>query len=174
MTTQQFEVGNYHGLHGTTPAIKVVQATKSFLDLTVEKGTIYGLLGPSGCGKTTLISCLVGLQKLNCGRIEIMGRNIETYENGIPGGLLGYMPQELALYNSFTILETFNYYGFLHGMTQKNISMKLDKFQKLLNLPGLGKYVNQISGGEQRRVSLGVALLHDPQLLIMDEPTTGC
>ncbi|XP_035703027.1 ABC transporter G family member 23-like [Folsomia candida] len=102
-----------------------------------------------------------------------MGRNIETYENGIPGGLLGYMPQELALYNSFTILETFNYYGFLHGMTQKNISMKLDKFQKLLNLPGLGKYVNQISGGEQRRVSLGVALLHDPQLLIMDEPTTG-
>ncbi|OXA37599.1 ABC transporter G family member 23 [Folsomia candida] len=162
-------------------ALNIVSATKSFsdkvvlqgVDIKVEKGTIYALLGPSGCGKTTLISCIVGIQQLHEGSIEILGKNVTNFKNGIPGSLIGYMPQEASLTGSLTIMETFTYYGSLNGVPSHEIISKVETLRTIMNLPNLNSRTNQISGGEQRRVSLCVALLHDPEILLLDEPTTG-
>ncbi|GLH11319.1 Probable multidrug resistance-associated protein lethal(2)03659 [Gryllus bimaculatus] len=116
------------------------------LNMTVPKGVIYGLLGASGCGKTTLLSCIVGRRRLDSGEIWVLGGRPGSRGSGVPGPRIGYMPQDLALYQEFTIRETLLYFGWVNFMTTKEID---------------------------RRVSFAAALIHDPELLILDEPTVG-
>ncbi|XP_054276021.1 ABC transporter G family member 23-like [Macrosteles quadrilineatus] len=134
------------------------------LNMTVHQGCIYGLLGPSGCGKTTLLSCIVGRQRLDEGHITVKANSKRN---------IGYMPQELALYKEFSIIETLVYYGLLFGKTKEEINKRTDELIKLLELPERHNTLDTLSGGQQRRVSFCVALLHNPQLLILDEPTVG-
>lgn len=143
------------------------------LNMTVPKGTIYGLLGASGCGKTTLLSCIVGRKALNSGEIWVLGGHPGSRGSGVPGPRIGYMPQELALYGEFTIAETMKYFGWISNMTATKIDERLHFLLAFLHLPGADRYVKTLSGGQQRRVSLAAALLHEPELLILDEPTVG-
>ncbi|KAL1137708.1 hypothetical protein AAG570_009404 [Ranatra chinensis] len=143
------------------------------LNMTVPKGCIYGLLGASGCGKTTLLSCIVGRRTLNSGEIWVLGGKPGSRGSGVPGPRIGYMPQEIALYGEFTIRETLLYFGWVAGMTSNQIDDKMTFLLKLLQLPSSNKYIKNFSGGQQRRVSLAATLLHDPELLILDEPTVG-
>ncbi|XP_076241757.1 ABC transporter G family member 23 [Calliopsis andreniformis] len=143
------------------------------LNMTVPKGTIYGLLGASGCGKTTLLSCIVGRRRLNSGEIWVLGGRPGSTGSGVPGPRVGYMPQEVALYGEFSIRETFIYFGWCAGMTTQQIDEKMDFLLKLLQLPSENRFVKNLSGGQQRRVSFAAALLADPELLILDEPTVG-
>lgn len=145
----------------------------SDLNMTVAKGTIYGLLGASGCGKTTLLSCIVGRRRLNSGEIWVLGGKPGTRGSGVPGKRVGYMPQEIALYGEFTIKETMLYFGWIFGMKTPEIRDRLQFLLNLLDLPGQNRLVKNLSGGQQRRVSFAVALMHDPELLILDEPTVG-
>ncbi|VVC87177.1 ABC transporter G family member 23 isoform X2 [Leptidea sinapis] len=145
----------------------------SNLDMTVKKGTIYGLLGASGCGKTTLLSCIVGRRKLNSGEIWVLGGKPGTKGSGVPGKRVGYMPQEIALYGEFTIKETMMYFGWIFGMETSEIKQRLRFLLDFLDLPSENRMVKNLSGGQQRRVSFAVALMHDPELLILDEPTVG-
>ncbi|CAH0696987.1 unnamed protein product [Spodoptera exigua] len=145
----------------------------SNLNMTVAKGTIYGLLGASGCGKTTLLSCIVGRRKLNSGEIWVLGGKPGTKGSGVPGKRVGYMPQEIALYGEFTIKETMMYFGWIFGMETKEIVDRLRFLLDFLDLPSENRMVKNLSGGQQRRVSFAVALMHDPELLILDEPTVG-
>ncbi|XP_053619497.1 ABC transporter G family member 23 isoform X2 [Plodia interpunctella] len=145
----------------------------SNLNMTVAKGTIYGLLGASGCGKTTLLSCIVGRRKLNSGEIWVLGGKPGTKGSGVPGKRVGYMPQEIALYGEFTIKETMMYFGWIFGMETREISERLRFLLDFLDLPSENRMVKNLSGGQQRRVSFAVALMHDPELLILDEPTVG-
>ncbi|KAK5638893.1 hypothetical protein RI129_013188 [Pyrocoelia pectoralis] len=140
------------------------------LDLTVPNCCIYALLGASGSGKTTLLSCMVGNKKLNSGTIQILGTSTRE---GYSGPRVGYMPQENALYQELTIWETMKYFGWLAGLTTREISTRLDVLVKLLLLPHLGQQISALSGGEQRRISFAVVLLYMPQVLILDEPTVG-
>ncbi|GLH08041.1 Protein white [Gryllus bimaculatus] len=137
------------------------------IDMTVPRGTIYGLLGASGCGKTTLLSCIAGRRHLDAGSARVFG------EEPAPGPRLGFMPQELALYMEFSIAETLFYFGTLVGMRPGAIEERTDRLLELLHLPCADTRVAKLSGGQQRRVSFAAALLHDPELLVLDEPTVG-
>lgn len=152
----------------------------------------YGLLGASGCGKTTLLSCIVGRRKLDSGEIFVLGgkpgtkgefyikyaiMNNNYFEyfvgSGVPGKRVGYMPQEIALYSEFSIKETMMYFGWIFGMKTSEIMERLQFLLNFLDLPSQNRLVKNLSGGQQRRVSFAVALMHDPELLILDEPTVG-
>ncbi|XP_017303944.1 uncharacterized protein LOC103520270, partial [Diaphorina citri] len=124
----------------------------------------YGLLGPSGCGKTTLLSCIVGRMRLDYGSIKLSATTRRE---------LGYMPQDLNLHLRLSIWETLKFYGYLFGMEIDEIRKRADELIKFLQLPPEGRMVQDLSGGQQRRTSLAVALLHNPDLLILDEPTVG-
>ncbi|GLV42003.1 oskyddad [Carabus blaptoides fortunei] len=143
------------------------------LNMTVPKGSIYGLLGASGCGKTTLLSCIVGRRRLDSGEIWVLGGKPGSRGSGVPGPRIGYMPQDIALYGEFSIRETLLYFGWVCGMTTAQIDEKLDFLIKFLMLPSASRPVKNLSGGQQRRVSFAAALVHDPELLILDEPTVG-
>ncbi|KAJ8918786.1 hypothetical protein NQ315_011070 [Exocentrus adspersus] len=143
------------------------------LNMTVPKGCIYGLLGASGCGKTTLLHCIVGRKRLNSGEIWVLGGRPGSKGSGVPGPRVGYMPQEVALYGEFTIRETLKYFGWISDMTTAQVEAKVEFFLNLLMLPDADRQVKNLSGGQQRRVSLAATLLHEPELLILDEPTAG-
>lgn len=143
------------------------------LNMTVPKGSIYGLLGASGCGKTTLLSCIVGRRRLNSGEIWVLGGKPGSPGSGVPGPRIGYMPQEIALFGEFSIRETLIYFGWIANMPTKEVEERIDFLIQLLQLPNPTRQVKNLSGGQQRRTSLAAALIHDPELLILDEPTVG-
>ncbi|XP_061084690.1 ABC transporter G family member 20 [Conger conger] len=143
------------------------------LDLTVPQGHIYGLLGPSGCGKTTLLKCIVGTLKIARGHITVLGKPPAFPGHEVPGRMVGYMPQDLALYDEFTISDTLCFFSRIHGLSSKETEARLDFLIDFLNLPPRNRLIRNLSGGQRRRVSLAAALLQNPPLLILDEPTVG-
>ncbi|CAL8123150.1 unnamed protein product [Orchesella dallaii] len=143
------------------------------LSMNVRKGTIYGLLGASGCGKTSLLTCMVGLQKWESGEVLVFGKRPGTKESGIPGKRLGYMPQDISLYNTLTIPEMVSFYGKIYNMPSSEVEHTMQFLIKLLQLPPKKQMIGDLSGGQKRRASLALALVHCPELLILDEPTVG-
>ncbi|CAF4598922.1 unnamed protein product, partial [Rotaria sp. Silwood2] len=133
----------------------------------------YGLLGPSGCGKTTLLRCIVGRLELNQDEVIVFGKQPGAHGYGIPGRAVGYMPQETTLYRNFSISEMLHYFGRLHNMKRRDILSREEFLISFLDLLPKSKRVSQLSGGQQRRISLACALLQQPQLLLLDEPTVG-
>ncbi len=149
------------GIHRSYGSLKVLKG----IDLRADDSSIYGLLGPSGCGKTTLLNIILG-------RLIPESGNTET-PSDIPGSGVGYAPQELALYEDLSIFENLLFHGRLHGMERHDILLKSAELLELLDLPESTKQVKKLSGGQKRRVSLAIALLHRPPLLLLDEPTVG-
>ncbi|XP_050442438.1 ABC transporter G family member 23-like isoform X2 [Adelges cooleyi] len=154
-------------------AIRIINAVKSYgnglnvlngLYMDVPMGTIYGLLGPSGCGKTTILNLIIGTETLNSGVINVQ---IESKMD------IGYMPQGICLSKYLTVRETLMYYGSLYSMTEEKIIQKMTELGESLDINYFNSLIKDLSGGQCRRVSLAVSLLHDPKILILDEPTVG-
>ena len=143
------------------------------LNLTLPRGKIYGLLGPSGCGKTTLLKILLGRLSAQEGLVEMFGSRPGLDSNLVPGEGVGYMPQDVALYDGLSIKQTLLFHGALHLMKPDELSKKINALQRFLELPPLSRSVSNLSGGQKRRLSLAVALLHSPPMLVLDEPTVG-
>ncbi|KAL4229119.1 hypothetical protein ACF0H5_012158 [Mactra antiquata] len=143
------------------------------LNITVPRGSIYGLLGPSGCGKTTLLRCVIGRLHVDSGHVIVLGDTPGSRDHNVPGSMVGYMPQETALFTDLSISETLKYFGTLHGMTSVQVNARTEFLVDFLTLPEKSRLICQLSGGQMRRVSFAVALLHEPELLILDEPTVG-
>ncbi|XP_071035907.1 ABC transporter G family member 20 isoform X1 [Parasteatoda tepidariorum] len=143
------------------------------LNIKVQRGVIYGLLGPSGCGKTTLLKCIIGRHNPKSGTIRIYGKTPGSKGFTIPGCGLGFMPQELGLYPEISAEETLTYFGRLYQMDQSLIKERISFLTTFLDIPDKKKQIKNLSGGQQRRVSFAVALIHKPPLIILDEPTVG-
>ena len=166
---------------GVMDAVTVQKAVASFgktrildaLSMKVKQGTVYALLGPSGCGKTTLLSCILGRKPLESGAISVFEGKPGDRRLGLPGPLVGFMPQDICLYQEFTIKETFEYFGKLQKMEKKILKEKQTWLLDMLDLPEKNRRVSGLSGGQKRRLSFAVALIHNPKLLILDEPTVG-
>lgn len=120
----------------------------------------YGLLGASGCGKTTLLSCIVGQKKLQEGQISVLGTCFNQHSASALGPRIGYMPQDIALVNELSIKETIYYFGRIYGMHDDRIRERFKILKDLLELPDSDRLVENLSGGQKRRVSFACALVH--------------
>ncbi|EDW63587.1 ABC transporter G family member 20 [Drosophila virilis] len=164
------EVRNGYKYYGSKSNPKIVL---NQLNMNVMRGSIYGLLGASGCGKTTLLSCIVGQRRLNGGEVSVLGVKPGEPGSGVPGSRVGFMPQEIALVEEMTVKETIFYFGRIYGLTDERIREKFKLLKELLQLPPARQMIKECSGGQQRRLSFACAMIHDPELLILDEPTVG-
>lgn len=141
------------------------------LTLSIRRGEVYGLLGPNGSGKTTAIRVLTGLAKATEGKARALGRDVPDRALATR---IGYMPQETALYQDLTVRENLELFGDLYGMPREAFQRRKDELLKLVDLDRWeNAVVHTLSGGMRHRTSLVAALLHDPELLILDEPTVG-
>jgi ABC-2 type transport system ATP-binding protein len=151
---------------------KTVDAVKN-ISFNVNKGEILGLLGPNGAGKSTTISMISTLLKPDKGEIFFKGNDIVKKPNIIQS-VLGYVPQDLALYPMLSGKENMMFWGGSYGLKGKQLKKAVDEVSEIIGInERLKDKVKNYSGGMKRRLNIGVALLHNPELLIMDEPTVG-
>lgn len=143
------------------------------VSLTIEKGEIFSLLGPNGAGKTTTISMISGLVSPDEGDAVIGGYSI-TKQGLQAKRLMGYIPQEIALYPRLTARKNLEFFGQMYGMSGKDLSTRIDEVLTFVDLTDRqNDRVDEFSGGMKRRVNIAAGLLHKPELVYMDEPTVG-
>jgi ABC-2 type transport system ATP-binding protein len=163
---QAIEVKNLHKAFGDLKAVDGVT-------FNVEKGEIFSLLGPNGAGKTTTISMLSCLLRPDEGEALVMGHSIKSDQMGVKS-VLGVVPQEIALYNDLSARENLTFWGKMYGLRGAPLRSRVDEVLEIIGLTERAKdRVGKYSGGMKRRVNIGVALLHKPQVIYMDEPTVG-
>jgi ABC-2 type transport system ATP-binding protein len=162
-------------------AIEVKSLHKSFgenravqgVSFAVEQGEILSLLGPNGAGKTTTISMLSCLLRPDEGDALVMGHSIRTDAMGVKS-VLGVVPQEIALYEDLTARENLTFWGKMYGLRGAALKSRVNEVLEVIGLTDrAGDRVGKYSGGMKRRVNIGVALLHKPKVIYMDEPTVG-
>ena len=164
-----------------TEMIMVKELSKSFgeiravrgIDFTVERGEIFGFLGPNGAGKTTTISMLSGLLRPDSGSITIDGMDMASRGRDIRR-IMGIIPQEIALYEELSGRDNLLFWGGLYGLSGGELKDSVDRALELVDLVDRSKdAVRTYSGGMKRRINLCAGLIHDPKIILLDEPTLG-
>lgn len=152
---------------------KAFEPTLKGIELSVQRGEIFGLLGPNGAGKTTLISILCGLSRPSSGEIQLDGHSLPAELHAVKP-LIGVVPQDIALYPTLTARENLQFFGAMFGLPGKELNSKISEWLMKLGLSeAADRRVDTFSGGMKRRVNLIASILHRPKLLILDEPTVG-
>jgi len=162
-------------------AVEMVDLTKKFGDFTavrdvtlnVRRGGIFGFLGPNGAGKTTTIRMLLGLLGPTSGRASVLGYDIVRQSEKIRESV-GYMSQRFSLYPDLTVGESLDFYGRTYGVRGKRLRERKRFAVQMVGLEGRERVLaRNLSGGWKQRLALGVAILHEPEMLFLDEPTAG-
>ena len=162
----------------TDPVIVVENLTRKFgdfvavdhINFSVEPGEVVGYLGPNGSGKTTTIRMLLGLLKPSDGKATVLGYDVFSQSEEVRARA-GYMSQKFAIYDDLTTLENLTFYGGVYGITDK---ARITRTLELVGLKGHESTLTRdLSTGWRQRLSLGIALVHEPKLLFLDEPTSG-
>jgi ABC-2 type transport system ATP-binding protein len=165
----------------SSPLLEVRDLGKSYgsqraldgVSLVVEAGEIFGLLGPNGAGKTTLLSIVAGLLEADSGSVYLEGAVFRPGDRDLRR-TIGIVPQEIALYGELTAAENLRFFGELYGVRGGELDHRVAQIVKALGLDDRADgRVAAFSGGMQRRLNLGAALVHQPRLLLLDEPTAG-
>jgi len=164
-----------------TNILLVEELERSFDDLRavggvsffIESGETYGLLGPNGAGKTTTISMIAGLLEADRGSVRVAGQPMATKSTAAKRAI-GLVPQDLAIYPDLTAKENLAFFGSLYGMRGASLARRIEEVLEIIGLSDRATdKAEEYSGGMKRRLNIGVGLLHEPQLLILDEPTVG-
>jgi len=161
--------------------LRVRHLTKNFgnfvavddVSFALEEGQIFGLLGPNGSGKSTIIRMLCGLLRPTNGEINLDGIDVIADPDGVKRRI-GYMSQKFSLYRDLTVWENLTFYGGIYGLNRNTLRRRRDE---VVQLVGIGDYLHRLagnlSGGWQQRLALGCAMLHEPRIMFLDEPTAG-
>ena len=162
-------------------AVRVHELEKRFgdfvavngIEFEIERGEIFGFLGPNGSGKTTTIRMLLGLLKPSAGEAQVLGFDIRNRAAEIRKHI-GYMSQRFSLYNDLTVVENLNFFGRTYGVRGKRLKERKEFVLEMANLRGRERELTgSLSGGWKQRLALGAAILHEPAMLFLDEPTAG-
>jgi ABC-2 type transport system ATP-binding protein len=143
------------------------------INLNIEDGSFFGLLGPNGAGKTTLLNILIGFIQADSGEILLDKKPID-FENLNYKKKFGYVPQEIALYNELSAEKNLEIFGGLYGLSGKKLSAQIDETLDLVGLSERRKdNIKTFSGGMKRRINIACSILHNPEIILCDEPTVG-
>lgn len=165
----------------TNPAIEVLGLTKKFgafvavndVSFEVQRGEIFGFLGPNGAGKTTTIRMLLGLLTPTSGTAKVIGFDV-VKESEPMRQRIGYMSQKFSLYNDLTVDENLNFYGGVYGVRGRKLKERKQYILQMAGLTGRERELTRnLSGGWKQRLALGVAIIHEPEVIFLDEPTAG-
>ncbi len=160
------EVNNLRKTFGELVAVRDVT-------FQVESGQIFWLLGPNGAGKSTTIGCICGLLKPSGGTIRLLGHDV-VRDGPRSRQQLGVVPQELALYDDLSAVENLKYWGAVYALRGKQLQARVDDVSASIGLVDrAGDSVRTFSGGMKRRLNFGCSIVHQPQVLLLDEPTAG-
>ncbi|RME86968.1 MAG: ABC transporter ATP-binding protein [Anaerolineae bacterium] len=158
--------------HALTRTFKKTRAVDS-LDLKVERGELFGLIGPDGAGKTTTLRLLAGLLDITEGEATVAGYDLKTRAEAIKKHI-GYMAQQFSLYAELTVLENLHFFAEIYDVPPAELA---GRTERLLAFAGLTEFKHRraahLSGGMQKKLALACTLIHEPEILLLDEPTTG-
>lgn len=162
------------------PAIKLRSVTKLYgniaavnnLNLEVNQGEILGLIGPNGAGKTTTLKMIVGLLTPTSGIVEVMGQNVSKDGKQVRKHI-GYLPEEDPLYENMTVRQYLGFFSEIYGISKAQANGRIDSLLHSLKLTDENKHTGELSKGMKRKVGVARTLLHDPSLLVLDEPNSG-
>jgi ABC-2 type transport system ATP-binding protein len=143
------------------------------LNLQIKKGERFGLFGPNGAGKTTLMNLMTGVLQVNEGSITLLGHQVGQQKKEV-NKLFGFVPQDFSFYQELSPAENLEFFGAWAGLDQQQINQRTDELLGILGLVDVrDKAVEKFSGGMKRRVNLAIGVIHNPQVLFLDEPTVG-
>jgi len=163
------------------PAVQIINLTKRFGDfvavddvsIEVRQGEIFGFLGPNGAGKSTTIRILCGLMAPTSGKATVAGFDVATQSEEIKKRI-GYMSQKFSLYDDLSVEENIEFFGGVYGVTPQKLAEREEYVLKMAGLEDQRKMMTrQLAGGWKQRLALGCAILHEPPILFLDEPTSG-